>query len=354
MGNTSSMISGPSGRNIGMIESGREKGPFKMRTIARLTKFSPELLRAWERRHGLLHPLRGPGGHRLYTEEDLAVLLRIRNLISQGRSIGEIAGFGREALLEDSPGAKAQVQSAEPSPIYVGADLAAPSNELERGSQAIVDAAMAMDGAVINRVLDDAFAGTSPEHVIAGLIVPAAKEIGDRWMAGRCSVASEHLASGIFVHRLRKLVETAEPANSEWRTVIVACFPDEYHQLGALIASYWLCRNGLRVTLLGAALPFDDLRSAWQVLEPSATLLSVTRRAVYDLHRLSFRKLLGEIPSGMPLFVGGQGAPTEDPGAERMGVRIFPVGQDSAEVMTEVVNKIREQGRKTRTSYRAG
>jgi hypothetical protein len=103
---------------------------------------------------------------------------------------------------------------------------------------------------------------------------------------------------------------------------------------------------------LGAALPFDDLRSTWQVLEPSATLLSVTRRAVYDLHRLSFRKLLAETPSGMPLFVGGQGAPAEDPGAERMGVRIFPVGENGAEVMAEVVNGIREHGRKALSRFR--
>jgi DNA-binding transcriptional MerR regulator len=324
------------------MDSGREKGPFKMRTIARLTEFSPELLRAWERRHGLLQPLRGPGGHRLYTEDDLAVLRRVRRLISEGRSIGEIAGFGREALL----------QNAAPAPVDVGGTLEPPSNELQRGLSAIVGAAMKMDSAAINGVLDEAFASTSSDHVISGLMLPAAKEIGDLWMAGRCSVAIEHLASGIFVHRLRKMVETAEPANSDWRPVIVACFPDEYHQLGALIAAYWLGRNGLRVSFLGAALPFDDLRSAWQVLEPSATLLSVTRRAVYDLHRLSFRKLLGEIPSNMPLFVGGQGAPTEDPGAERMGVRIFPAGQRSADVMAEVVNEIRERGRKTMSRYR--
>lgn len=334
-----------------MTDSASEKGPFKMRTIARLTEFSPEVLRAWERRHGLLHPLRGPGGHRLYTEEDLAVLRRVKSLMSEGRSIGEIAGFGREALLDAPPEAQTPVRGAAPAPVYVGGDVVA-STELERGVQAIVGAALAMDGPTISRVLDDAFAGTSPEHVIAGLILPAAKEIGDLWMAGRCSVASEHLASGIFVHRLRKMVETAEPANSEWRPVVVACFPDEYHQLGALIAAYWLCRNGLRVSFLGAALPFDDLRSAWQVLEPSATLLSVTRRAVYDLHRLSFRKLLGELPSGMPLFIGGQGAPTEDPGAERMGARIFPAGQNGVEVMVEVVNEIREHGRKAPGRYR--
>ncbi len=323
-----------------------------MRTIARLTEFSPEVLRAWERRHGLLQPLRGAGGHRLYTEDDLAVLRRVKNLMSEGRSIGEIAGLGREFLLDAPRGARPPVQGAALPSIGVGGDVAI-STELERGSQTIVGAALAMDSAAINRALDDAFANTSPEHVVSGLILPAAKEIGDLWIAGRCSVASEHLASGIFVHRLRRMVETAEPSHSEWRPVVVACFPDEYHQLGALIAAYWLCRNGLRVTFLGAALPLDDLRSAWQVLEPSATLLSVTRRAVYDLHRLSFRKLLGELPSGMPLFIGGQGAPTDDPGAERMGVRIFPVGQHFGDVIAEVVNEIRDHGRKAIGRYHA-
>lgn len=345
MGNTSLTITRT------MTDSASEKGPFKMRTIARLTEFSPEVLRAWERRHGLLQPLRGSGGHRLYTEDDLAVLRRVKNLMSEGRSIGEIAGFGRDVLLDSPREERPPVQgAAAPPPITAGGDVAM-STELERGSQTIVNAALAMDGGAINRTLDDAFANTSPEHVVSGLILPAAKEIGDLWVAGRCSVASEHLASGIFVHRLRRMVETAEPSQSEWRPVVVACFPDEYHQLGALVAAYWLCRNGLRVTFLGAALPLDDLRSAWQVLEPSATLLSVTRRAVYDLHRLSFRKLLGELPPNMPLFIGGQGAPTDDPGAERMGVRIFPVGQHFGEVIAEVVNEIRNHGRKAIGRY---
>jgi hypothetical protein len=35
-----------------------------------------------------------------------------------------------------------------------------------------------------------------------------------------------------------------------------------------------------------------------------------------------------------------------------LGARIFPVGQHSADVMTEVVNAIREHGRKASNRYR--
>src|SRR5690606_8476367 len=103
-------------------------------------------------------------------------------------------GFGREALLQEA----GDVFPAAESVALQAVTTAIPSTELERSVQAIIKSALQMNAAGISRVLDEAFAGTSSENVISGIILPAAKEIGDRWVAGRCSVASEHLASGIF------------------------------------------------------------------------------------------------------------------------------------------------------------
>lgn len=321
-----------------------ERGPYKMRTIVRLTDFSPALLRAWERRHNLLHPLRGPGGHRLYTEEDLQILLRVRELIHQGRSIGEIAEFGRETLLKQAP------EPREPQKITPAAPPEPPTEEiksqLERWRKTVVQAALAMDSSQINRALDDAFARVSAETVIFGVIKPSAQEIGDLWMAGRCSVASEHLASGIFVHRLRKLVESAEPARSDWPPVIVACFPDEYHQLGALIVAYELCRNGLRVGFLGAALPFEDLEGACEVMTPAAVLLSVTRDAVFQIHRRGLMDTLRRRSGEVRFYVGGQGVPPGDPQIERWGARLVTSKQDVIEVLNQILGEIRNARRK--------
>ena len=46
-------------------------GPYKIGTLARLTGFSPALLRAWERRFGLITPERGDGRQRVYGDDDL-------------------------------------------------------------------------------------------------------------------------------------------------------------------------------------------------------------------------------------------------------------------------------------------
>ncbi len=90
---------------------------FTIGRLAQLTGFSPLLLRAWERRHGILHPERLDSGHRRYTPEDLAVLQNVRVLLDQGWQIGEIARKGREQLARTAAGTSA----ARPSAAVVAA-----------------------------------------------------------------------------------------------------------------------------------------------------------------------------------------------------------------------------------------
>ena len=54
-----------------------------MRTIASLTGVNPVTLRAWERRYGLIQPQRTNKGQRLYTEQDVAKIRRVLELLQQ-------------------------------------------------------------------------------------------------------------------------------------------------------------------------------------------------------------------------------------------------------------------------------
>ncbi|HET8756127.1 MAG TPA: MerR family transcriptional regulator, partial [Solirubrobacteraceae bacterium] len=52
--------------------------------LSRRSGVSPELLRAWERRYGLLQPERTAGGLRLYTGEDLERVRAMRRHMEDG------------------------------------------------------------------------------------------------------------------------------------------------------------------------------------------------------------------------------------------------------------------------------
>ena len=69
--------------------------------VARRTGMTVPTLRAWERRYGLLVPVRTAGGHRRYREEDLRRVLAVLELVRQGWAVGaaarQVAGRGSAA-----------------------------------------------------------------------------------------------------------------------------------------------------------------------------------------------------------------------------------------------------------------
>lgn len=92
---------------------------FTIRRIAELTGFDPTLLRAWERRYGLLRPSRLENGYRRYTNEDVTVLARVRALLNEGHAIGDIARMSRKELLREDR--RERVPTPERTPALLGA-----------------------------------------------------------------------------------------------------------------------------------------------------------------------------------------------------------------------------------------
>jgi len=322
-----------------------EHGNYKMGTITRLTGLSPEVLRAWERRYGFLEPERGRGGHRRYTEDDLRVLRRVVALIAEGRSIGEIAVRGRRGLLEDAGGGAEATELAAES-------RAAGSGAVTRWIDEIVAGALAIDGAPIRTALNSAFAALDPEVVIDGVITPAARTIGDLWAAGRCTVAGEHLASALFARRVRSLFGEASrvaPAPAEGASVVCCCLPDELHELGGLIAAYYLAREGAAVMWLGAALPLEDLMVTARRLAPETIYLSVTRTETFDAYRDDLLQALREAPPGIRWVLGGQGVPPGARGLAAAGCEVWPAERPIGEIGNDfrVARRRRAGGRKS-------
>src|ERR1700760_3633636 len=59
--------------------------------VSKRSGVSPELLRAWERRYGLLQPTRSAGGLRLYSPSDLARVQAMQQHLADGYAAAEAA-----------------------------------------------------------------------------------------------------------------------------------------------------------------------------------------------------------------------------------------------------------------------
>ena len=73
-----------------------ERGPrgtlarYPIRAVSKLTGISIDTLRAWERRHGVVSPIRDDRG-RLYTDADVNRLRLLQRALADGHSIGRLA-----------------------------------------------------------------------------------------------------------------------------------------------------------------------------------------------------------------------------------------------------------------------
>lgn len=287
---------------------------YKIKTIAAMTGFNPTLLRAWERRYELLVPTRTVTGHRLYTQDDLRVLRRVRSLLDQGRSIGEVVAQGRERLLHGT----ASGGAAE------GATTIFP--ELQRLHDAVIQGALELDDAAVNDALDEAFGRVSVVQALEQVVVPAAHEIGRLWAQQLASVASEHLLTAALERRLHRLVEM-QNRNAPATQALCCTFPDEFHVLGSLVVSYYVLQYGVGVLYLGAALPFDDLARTLQRRRPDFVMLSVTRAALLEVHKPALIQLLMTQKQAPRFIVGGSGLVKVDPELSAVGVLQWPASR---------------------------
>ena len=284
-----------------------QQGRYKMRTFSQLTGLSPTVLRAWERRHGLLQPARPEGGHRLYTEQDLQVIKRVTELLGEGRAIGEIAAVGRQVLLEKAP-----VQELPPK-----------SDSLVRLRDQILEAAQQLDSSLLSATLDRAFALFPLDVVLSQVIQPAAYELGARWQAETLSVAGEHMVSSMLSGRVERLRQTMTSPNRNTPLVVCACLPGEQHELGLLVLSIRLSSAGYQVAYLGRDLPLSELRDAVERLRAGAVCLSVTRPETVEACAEELGRMAQDWSGRVRVHLGGLGISGSSRSLEKAGVRLW-------------------------------
>jgi MerR family transcriptional regulator, light-induced transcriptional regulator len=206
------------------------------------------LIRAWERRYGVVRPARTTSGYRLYDEASLNVLLTMRALIESGWTASEAAraiSAGEvpvEAVPADDRSMAAMIQRS-----------AAPSAAAEHRSRTIarfVAAAQSTSPADTEAALDAIFAAGSFEAIVDDLLLPAMAALGDAWAADTLSVAAEHAASAAVGRRLAAVYQAAGvPARP---SVLVGLPPGGRHDLGTLAFAAALRRRGVGVLYLGS------------------------------------------------------------------------------------------------------
>ena len=284
--------------------------------LSRRVGVPPELLRAWERRYGLISPERTGGGLRLYSLEDEASVRRMQAFLAEGLAAGEAA----RAALRVAPTTPAEAAEQ-------------PGARVEDRLRALEEALERFDAVSAQRIFDALQAELSLDPFLSDVVLPFLRRLGERWAAGDVSVAQEHFASNLLRDRLHTLARGWDAGAGP--RALLACPPGESHHLGLSCFGLALRARGWRITFLGAETPFETILDTVATLEPDLTAMSAV-----DVARFAAAEdQLAELADATQLVLAGEGAGPRI--AERVGARLLDTDPVSA---AELITRERASG----------
>lgn len=251
-------------------------------TVSKLTGVGAITLRAWERRYGLIVPVRKESGHRLYTRHHIDQINRITSLTQQGMRISQIS----PEMLESEP-ASEQGQDSGTWNEYLNSMMAA---------------IISFDEERVEEIYNNALSLYPIGVVTKSLLTPLLIELGLRWAEGEGSIAEEHFFAFYLRNKLGARYHHRSRGNNGPR-ILLAGLPGEHHEMGLLLFALAAHESGYCVIPLGPNMPLHELAYVAKKKDCSAILLA----GAIEPNAQTVSKALPELvkASTAPVLIGG-------------------------------------------------
>ncbi len=271
-------------------------------TVSKRSGVKSDLVRAWERRYQAVNPTRTEGGHRVYSDLDIARLKLLNEATNHGHSISQIAQLPLDELKKLLSVEDIKPTVSAPAPAN-GARKFIAEDYVQKCYQAV----LAFDALKLESHFENAIVELGTETFIENLLTPLLAQIGDKWRTGELRPVHEHMASAI-IRSLTYILRSNTPSKENAPRMIVSTPIGQLHELGALLAAIIAEFKGWQVTYLGANLPAEEIAAAVKFTNATAVTISISfstddHTVPKEIRRL--RKLIGP---QVALIAGGRSA----------------------------------------------
>jgi MerR family transcriptional regulator, light-induced transcriptional regulator len=288
--------------------------------VARRLGVAPATLRTWDRRYGLTPTDRSIGGHRRYTNIDLARLELMRRYVMDGVPASEAA---RAALAADVSQAGEDLlvdlnqidEIANDANNHVNVNARAGGGAVipipggTNSARGLARAANALDVTSCNRIIESSLKENGVIPTWNDLLLPVLSNVGKRWEETGEGVEVEHLLTEVVSSQMKKFADRLRaPINP--RTVLLTCAPYELHSLPLYAVAAGLSERNIGTKVLGARTPIEAVESSIKKTAPAAVLMWAQMDASASVADL--QKLVGLRPAPL-ILLAGPGWPTQMP-----------------------------------------
>lgn len=257
---------------------------FPIREVARLTGINPVTLRAWERRYGLIQPVRTESGHRLYSSADIETVRTILDWVERGVAVSKV---GKILARADEPSGSS----------WAASDRAV--EEWEQWQTQLRRAISEFDDLELVRLYDKIFVTYTLNTALQDVLMPLWSQLLRH--QGGFGQASEWLFFNNFL--CARVIQRIQMSTGHGvGQVVLAAIAGECRQLELLVAGLLIGSEGHRVRIMALGQPLEELVLVCEKTRPQALVVFSNHAPDARLpHRLS--RLAQTL--NCPLFLAG-------------------------------------------------
>jgi MerR family transcriptional regulator, light-induced transcriptional regulator len=281
-----------------MIQSNKNDF-YTIQQVADMTGLSKQVIRKWEERYGMIQPKRLENGYRVYSQEDIKRLMKIKLLSEQGHSLKQAASLINEKV--EIPEADVIISfEKNQSPNYEQ------WNEyvlrlLEKGSHC--------DEIEINFLLKQSYHQLGLDRFLTEIVVPFLKEVGRKWENKEWNEYQESVSSLVvrdFLVQIRRNFQYRESAPF----VLGACLPYEHHEVPLHLVLLRFMMKGWKTQLIASSPAPGAIESLVTKLKPDVVVMSATTTIPFETDPMLLQRLdqFAEEQKDIVFYLGGEGA----------------------------------------------
>lgn len=219
-----------------------------------------------------------------------------------------------DVLAERLPAAAADAAQAVLREAIAAFDAPPPAVErgldpgAERDRLALEYMAAILDGdaeGAVDRVLRAVADGLAPAAAFLEVLVPALRETGRLWHAGKLAVYEEHLVTETTRRAMTLIAHEARPDREADRTVVAAAVEGNAHELSVRVVADFFRMAGWRVVFLGGDCPAEELALATRHFSADLAAISATVPTHLPAVERTVRAIREATDGEVPVLVGG-------------------------------------------------
>ena len=259
---------------------------YSIKDLERITGIKAHTIRIWEKRYGIVEPLRTQTNIRYYSDEDLRRLMNVAILNKYGYKISNI-----------------QRMSADELNTCV-VDLTHQDIDNDHQIDNLVMAMIELDEQRFDKIISSAIIKQGFDYAFENLLFKFLEKIGILWQVGSVNPAQEHFISQLIRQKVILAIDGQQEYRSDFKTFLLFLPENEYHEIALLYLHFLIRKEGHKVIYLGQNVPVMNLKDIFEIHHVDYLITSVASK--YQVEKITeIINELAQLYGDKQILIGG-------------------------------------------------